>query len=244
MTKKRDFEVAEQEGRTKVVSFVRSHNYSTLRAILHEHCVCCRRAIAATAYLSALGMRTYQSESLSSDAVDGKFEEPKTAIVHACSRWWQEWLVREFFSSPFASSFTPPLFPRSLPYHICFFRATNDLKTALSASSTLWSTVCSLRLCGVTLTIFFPVQAALGGGGGGVQTTQTGLQTISGYNPPDNTSPPAPENYSSGSILVPSQIPGYTGKENSQGVTSGTIRLDVGRTLVGAMIGAAVFAFL
>lgn len=85
--------------------------------------------------------------------------------------------------------------------------------------------------------------AALGGGGGAL-TTQTGLQTIAGYNPPAATRPPSPTNFSSGVILSASDIPGYTGQENSKGVSSGSVKLGVAKLIVGAVAGAAVFAML
>ena len=40
-------------------------------------------------------------------------------------------------------------------------------------------------------------------------TTQATLQVISGYNPPPATELPEPTNYSSGSIISTSQIPGW-----------------------------------
>lgn len=91
-------------------------------------------------------------------------------------------------------------------------------------------------------------QAALGGGGGQI-TSQTGLQTISGYDPPANTAVPEPTNFSSGSILSASQIPGYTGKENSQGVSGGGVssdgvKLNVGKFALAGTVGAIVFAML
>ena len=94
----------------------------------------------------------------------------------------------------------------------------------------------------------YPTQAALGGGGGQI-TTQTGLQTISGYDPPANTAVPEPTNFSQGTILSPSQIPGYTGKENSQGVSGGGVssdgvKLNVGRMALASTVGAIVFALL
>lgn len=88
------------------------------------------------------------------------------------------------------------------------------------------------------------MQAALGGGGGGAQTSQTGLQVISGYDPPASTQPPEPTNYSQGKILSPSQIPGYTGKENSQGVSSSGVKLNPVVLSLGCVFGAALFVGL
>ncbi|KAK0526597.1 hypothetical protein OC834_004747 [Tilletia horrida] len=54
---------------------------------------------------------------------------------------------------------------------------------------------------------FTPIGAA--GGGAGVPTTQATLQSISGYNPPPSTAIPAPSP-NQGTIVSPSDIPGYT----------------------------------
>jgi len=75
-------------------------------------------------------------------------------------------------------------------------------------------------------------------------TTNTGLQTISGYTPPDATVAPSPTNYSSGTILQASEIPGYTGKQNTEGVSSGGIKLSVTKVVMGSIAGAVVFALM
>ncbi|PWN47375.1 hypothetical protein IE53DRAFT_390482 [Violaceomyces palustris] len=54
---------------------------------------------------------------------------------------------------------------------------------------------------------------AAAGGGGGQPTTYTGLQTISGYTPPPSVALPSPT-AAVGTIIAPSQIPGYGNSSN------------------------------
>lgn len=97
----------------------------------------------------------------------------------------------------------------------------------------------------MTNKVFFRLQggAALGGGGGAL-TTQTGLQVISGYTPPDATTPASPVAVSSGTSLAASQIPGYTGTENTDGVSSGSAKLLIANLAVGFIGGAAIVALM
>lgn len=55
-----------------------------------------------------------------------------------------------------------------------------------------------------------PVGGAAGGGAGPVTTSQASLQKISGYTPPPTSAIPTPTAYSSGTIIQPNQIPGYS----------------------------------
>ncbi|EPQ30394.1 uncharacterized protein PFL1_01920 [Pseudozyma flocculosa PF-1] len=57
------------------------------------------------------------------------------------------------------------------------------------------------------------------GGGSGVLTTYTGVQTISGYQPPATRPIPTPTP-SGGTIISPSDIPGY-GSQSSDGGSPG-----------------------
>lgn len=94
----------------------------------------------------------------------------------------------------------------------------------------------------LTLFRFLLQGGAALGGGGGTLSTQTGLQTISGYNPPAATAAPEPTNMSSGTILSASQIPGYTGKENTDGISSGSSKILISQVALGLVGGAVIFA--
>ncbi|PWN92459.1 hypothetical protein FA10DRAFT_259637 [Acaromyces ingoldii] len=83
-------------------------------------------------------------------------------------------------------------------------------------------------------------------GGGVAASTATGLQTISGYTPPANTQPPTPNNISTGSILSPSQIPGYQadGKGDGTGTTGSNGAISLSSWSSAALISGAVVSFL
>ncbi|UZJ54924.1 hypothetical protein CBS101457_004244 [Exobasidium rhododendri] len=91
---------------------------------------------------------------------------------------------------------------------------------------------------------FKQMGGAAAGGGAGTLTTQTGLQSISGYVAPVATVAPSPTNYGSGTILSPSEIPGYSGALNTGGVSSDGIKLNVAKVVVGSIAGAVIFALM
>lgn len=63
---------------------------------------------------------------------------------------------------------------------------------------------------------------AAAGGGGGSPTVYTGLQTISGYDPPPASVYPDPV-VSQGTILSPNQIPGYGDQANTNQYQNGNL---------------------
>ncbi|WFD31133.1 hypothetical protein MSPP1_002167 [Malassezia sp. CBS 17886] len=68
-------------------------------------------------------------------------------------------------------------------------------------------------------------------------TTQTGLQSISGYTAPKQTATPTPTDFATGSILSPSEVPGY---EQVQQIASSAVRNGASLILLSGAVAAAI----